>query len=198
MAEMPRILLCDKSPAVCQAFRKVFVDETEIEIVEGDIAQALEMCDAVVSPANSFGFMDGGFDAALSEIFGPLLKEDVQGVIIQQFGGELLVGQAFSVPTEKGCTVIVAPTMRVPKQIMDPADVFLATRAAVRCAARVGVRKLAIPGMGTGTGMVHPVPAAWAMLAAIDDVRNPRGFPTSMHDAKHHHHKTALPKFGGT
>ena len=47
--------------------------------IEGDITQI--ECDAMVSPANSFGFMDGGLDYALSERFGWDLEKRLQKII---------------------------------------------------------------------------------------------------------------------
>jgi hypothetical protein len=44
--------------------------------------------------------------------------------------------------------LIVAPTMRVPKIITDPADVMLATRAAVRVAWDFKFEHIVMPGMG--------------------------------------------------
>jgi O-acetyl-ADP-ribose deacetylase (regulator of RNase III) len=38
-------------------------------------------CDAVVSPANSFGFMDGGIDALYARHFGPDLQPRLQHLI---------------------------------------------------------------------------------------------------------------------
>lgn len=195
---LPRIVLCDTNKAVISAFLKVFVDDHNVEVVEGSIVD--QLVDAVVSPANSFGFMDGGVDTVYSAFFGPLLQENLQVAIRNLFDGEMLVGQAASIMTghDKIGILIAAPTMRVPKQIFDPADVYLATRAALRLAMKLPIKSIALPGMGTGTGQIHPIPAAWCMKAAIDDLGHPLDFPGSIHEAKHHHHKLPLPKFGGT
>jgi O-acetyl-ADP-ribose deacetylase (regulator of RNase III) len=195
---MDRIVLCDTNKAVVSAWLKVFVDHRDIEIVEGSIID--QKVDAVVSPANSFGFMDGGADAVYLEKFGPIIQENVQVAIRDLFDGELLVGQAVAAETgQPGIAILIAaPTMRVPKQIHDPADVFLATRAALRLALKLPIRSIAFPGMGTGTGLIHPVPAAWCMRAAIEDARTPLEFPASTHEAAHRHFKLPLPRFGGT
>ncbi|CAN5727080.1 hypothetical protein BH11MYX3_BH11MYX3_36990 [soil metagenome] len=55
--------------------------------------------DAIVSPANSFGFMDGGIDAVYTYQFGEGLQHRLQDVIKRDFGGELPVGSAAIVPT---------------------------------------------------------------------------------------------------
>lgn len=194
MIELPRILLCDINPAVCQAWRKIFVDEPEVEVIEGSIVDVT--ADAVVSPANSFGFMDGG---VYTDFFGPIVQERVQTLIRAEFDGELLVGQAVMVETDHQRIphLIAAPTMRIPQQIYDPADVYLATRAALRCAVENGIRVVAFPGMGTGCGMIHGVPAAWCMHSAFHDVREPLAFPGSISEARHWHYKLPMPSIGG-
>jgi O-acetyl-ADP-ribose deacetylase (regulator of RNase III) len=101
---------------------------------------------------------------------------------LQQFQ-ELLVGSAIVVPTYSEAIrfLIVAPTMRVPKIITDPADVMLATRAAVRMACNFRMDHIAMPGMGTGCGQVRSDIAARAMRAGIeaglrDTPRRPYGW----------------------
>ena len=55
---------------VCDDF-KHFMDNMEVE--------------CVVSPANSYGLMDGGYDRAISEWFGFDLMKKVQGYIIANY-----------------------------------------------------------------------------------------------------------------
>ena len=42
----------------------------QLQISYGDIFKGAPAADAIVSPANSFGFMDGGIDYAYSDHFG--------------------------------------------------------------------------------------------------------------------------------
>ena len=143
-------------------------------------------CDAVVSPANSFGFMDGGVDYAYSEHFGWHVQAAVQAEIDKLPFSELLVGQALVVPTGNAETpwLVCAPTMRVPKLIQDAFDLTLATRAAVKAALEAGISHLAIPGMGTGCGRVPPHIAAAAMAKGIDYALNPQPRPASWQHAQ--------------
>ena len=103
-----------------------------VTAVEGNILD--HSADAIVSPANSFGFMDGGIDLAYFEHFSWHVQAQVQSEIMMHFDGELLVGQALSVQTgdERFPVLISAPTMRVPMAITDPDHVRMATRAAIR------------------------------------------------------------------
>jgi hypothetical protein len=72
--------------------------------------------DAVVSPANSYGFMDGGVDALYMNHFGHEIQSRVRRQIYDHHAGELLVGVADIVETGHRTIpfLIAAPTMRVP------------------------------------------------------------------------------------
>jgi hypothetical protein len=78
--------------------------------------------DAVISPANSFGFMDGGIDALFTFTLGPRVQERVQAAIRADFDGELPVGCALIVSTRNADIpwCISAPTMRVRTQSAIP------------------------------------------------------------------------------
>ena len=179
------IFLCAVDSRLARAWRQALPQEfgpAVVQVVEGDILSL--PVDAVVSPANSFGFMDGGLDALYTRFFGPQLQERLQRMIRAQADGELLVGQALPVETGHARIpwCISAPTMRVPRRLESAEPAYLATRAAVRCALAAGVASMAIPGMGTGTGGLPPDSAARAMLRGIQDVFFPRLFPASLAD----------------
>lgn len=182
-----RIVLVDRAPELVKAWSDAV---PEYEAICGDILE--HQVDAVVSPANSFGFMDGGIDLAYSTKFGWDVQAKVQRAIRENFDGELLVGQALFVPTgDPGIPhLVAAPTMRVPMQILDPNAVRLATRAAVRLASRAGLRSIAIPGMGTGVGQVKFSWAARMMAAGIADALGPIQHPKSFAVAVDDHFKT--------
>lgn len=167
-------------------------------IVLGSILS--EPVDAVVSPANSFGFMDGGIDRVYTERFGPYVQERLQARIRVQHHGELLVGAAAIVPTDDAHIpyCIAAPTMRVPMVLAETVHPYLATRAALLLVKhgtlddgrpiRNVVRRIAFPGMGTGIGQVPPAICARQMRAAIEAVVLERGsFPASWYDAQTEH-----------
>lgn len=69
-----------------------------VKIHQGSIFDV--KCDAIVSPANSFGFMDGGLDLAISEYFGTHVQERLQKLIQTRHHGELLVELAEVVDTD--------------------------------------------------------------------------------------------------
>jgi O-acetyl-ADP-ribose deacetylase (regulator of RNase III) len=149
----------------------------------GDIFNAYG--EAVVSPANSFGFMDGGIDAVYLKRW-PNIEEKVRKKIRNtQITGELLVGNAIVINT--GAIIydnlIVAPTMRIPGKINDPFNVYLATRAALRVADNFSIRSIVFPGMGTGIGNVDYRVAASYMTKAVRDYLNPPVIPETWKDA---------------
>lgn len=180
------------------AWSDAFAD-TDVRIHRGSILDV--PCDALVSPANSFGFMDGGLDLAYSQHFGWDLQLRLRRLILERHHGELLVGAAAVVETGKSSPslMIAAPTMRVPMRLPeDSINTYLATRAALLAArdgalpngdavaSRIGV--LAIPGMGAGVGRVPPGLCARQMRAAYDAVLvSPAGLPSSWAEASHDH-----------
>lgn len=180
-----KIVLCAVDTRLAEAWRRALPQpfgSSAVLVVDGDILSL--QVDAVVSPANSFGFMDGGLDALYTRFFGPELQERLQRMIREQADGELLVGQALPVETGHARIpwCISAPTMRVPRRLESAEPAYLATRAAVRCALAAGLESMAIPGMGTGTGGLPPESAARAMLRGIQDVFFPQPFPASLAD----------------
>src|SRR5262249_24543069 len=124
-----KIVLTAVDGPLAAAWQRWCGDLRCVEVHQGSIFDVA--CDAVVSPANSFGFMDGGIDRLFPEFFGPGLQEAVQACIRGCHDGELLVGQADLVPTGHARIpyVIAAPTMRVPTALGLSIHSYLAARA---------------------------------------------------------------------
>lgn len=183
---------------VVSAWEEHFQGYAQVSVQAGSILEV--DCDALVSPANSFGYMDGGLDMLISEFFGWHVQERLQDLIRNKHHGELLVGVAEIVPTDNARIpfVISAPTMRVPMILSDTVNVYLATRAVILLVlhgrfpdgrpVNEDVHTVAVPGMGTGVGRVPPNTCARQMKAAVDDVllKNSR-FPPSWHEAQIKH-----------
>ena len=109
-----KITLIDTNPKLIEAWREFFADAENVNIVEGDLTTVT--CDAIVSPANSFGFMNGGVDYAISERLGWHIEKELQQKIKELPEGELLVGKAMVLVTGDPQIpfLISAPTMRIP------------------------------------------------------------------------------------
>jgi O-acetyl-ADP-ribose deacetylase (regulator of RNase III) len=173
---MVTVHLRDISAGVVKAWEQAFADTPEVRVSRGDIFES--PADAIVSPANSFGFMDGGIDLLYSRHFGWELEARLRSLLSDQHYGELPVGQAVVLATghESIPFLVSAPTMRVPMRIGGTANVYLAFRAALIAVlshnARAGapIQSLLVPGMGTGVGDVAPEQAARQMRLAYDAI----------------------------
>ena len=106
-----RIHLCSIDESLAQAWETYCGELDGIEVHRGNILN-LDV-DAVVSPANSFGFMDGGIDMVYSQHFGWNVQQQLQNQIRHLHHGELLVGMADIVETKASNIpyLIAAPTM---------------------------------------------------------------------------------------
>lgn len=177
-----KIHLVDINEDLTKAWQKVFHDVQEVSVHHQSIFEL--SCDAIVSPANSFGFMNGGIDFAISKNLGWHIEKKLQEKIRNQFYGELLVGQATVVSTdvESFPYLISAPTMRTPMTILRSPNVYLATKAILTLLRngtfedgtpiREKINSVAIPGLGTGVGQVPPLLCARQMRIAWEDVVN--------------------------
>lgn len=167
-----KIYLAYRDEPLGDAWRESF-DGQAVEIVEQDIT-TLE-CDAVVSPANSFGFMDGGLDWALSDRFGWDLQDKLQAQIKALPERELLIGRTLVLPTGDPSIpwLISAPTMRVPMSfnIATSVNAYLAMKAILVAAmAHDEIDSVTIPGLCTGVGRMPPTTSAHQMFAAYDEI----------------------------
>jgi O-acetyl-ADP-ribose deacetylase (regulator of RNase III) len=149
-----------------------------------------QQTDCVVSPANSFGYMDGGIDALYTRYFGPKLQQRLQQTIQCSFRGELLVGQSILLETghEKIPYMISSPTMRLPTKLpKNTENPYLAMRATLIKLLQnpdKNISTVSIPGFGTGVGGVDPVLCAAQVRRAIDDIWLDKfTFPTNFNDA---------------
>jgi O-acetyl-ADP-ribose deacetylase (regulator of RNase III) len=165
-----KLHLRDRNAAVVDAWRRQFSGLDNVEVTQGDIFDV--NADAVVSPANSFGFMDGGIDLVYSKRFGWDLQKRLQALLRAEHAGELPVGQAVLVETYSSEVpwLISAPTMRVPMDISGTANAFLALRAALLAARRHAgeprIQTILCPGLGTAIGRMPPERAARQMAHA--------------------------------
>ncbi|MBZ0296666.1 MAG: macro domain-containing protein, partial [Anaerolineae bacterium] len=128
-----RLILVDPNPALCEAWKEYFSELPRADVVMGKFQQIKEF-DCMVSPANSFGLMDGGVDAAIIDFFGGGLMRDVQQHILHEYLGEQPVGTSFVIGTGHADHPWLAhtPTMRVPMDIARTDNVYLAMWALLR------------------------------------------------------------------
>lgn len=166
------IYLIDRNKEMCDEWMKLFKNDPDVIVLNDDFFS--KKVDCVVSPANSFGFMDGGLDGVISQKLGWIVQTRVQKSIKENFGGELLVGQALLVETGDIDTpyCMSAPTMRVPMILDKTPNVYLAAKAIFTLfkSEQNIIRTITISGLGTGVGRVPFNICARQMKQAYDDV----------------------------
>ena len=137
-----------------------------ITVKQGDITKI--RCDAVVNPANSFGYMGGGIAGALKRVGGEIIEKQA----VRQ--APIPVGTAIA--TTAGnlfCNYVIhAPTMERSAMKIQPENVARATRAALNLAKELQVKTVVLPGMGTGVGNVSETDAARVMFDVVKDFRH--------------------------
>lgn len=171
-----RIILKARDYALVHAWQVAFRGASNVEASQGSIM--LEHADAIVSPANSFGYMDGGIDLVYSQHFGWNLEKALRQHLIAQYDGELPVGQAVIIATGRDDVrfLVSAPTMRVPMNVSASTNAYLAFRAALvairnhNAAGRERIASVLCPGLGTGEGRMPPERCARQMRSAYDAI----------------------------
>lgn len=166
-----RILIRDMNPAVAEALLSAFADVADVEVVCEDIFAAGPV-DAIVSPANSHGWMDGGIDLAYLKRFGDDLERRLKLVIRRDHEGLLPIGQALAIETGASDIpwMISAPTMEVPMAVRYSQNAYKAFRATLLLARERGFGTLLCPGFCTLTGRMVPEQASRQMRQAWDEV----------------------------
>ena len=124
---------------------------------KGDITQI--NCDAIVNPANSFGYMGGGVAGAIKRIGGNEIEREAISKAPIRIGKAIFTTSG-SLPCK---FVIHSPTMEKPAMRIGVGNVRLATKAALELGIKLNLKKIAIPGMGTGVGRVPVEDAAKAI-----------------------------------
>jgi len=147
-------------------------------VVEGDYFS--RPAAAMVSAANSFGFMDGGLDAAIRDVLGFAVQQRAQRVIVERHHGELPVGAAELIDTDddRWPVLVIAPTMRVPENVNQTLNAYLAFRAALLACRRANIESVVCCGLGTGIGGMEPQRAAVQMRMALLHASGPARIPS--------------------
>jgi len=166
------LILCDINADLCHEWRSRF-RRHGVDVQHGDFFDVA--ADAYVSPANSHGIMDGGFDLLLRARF-PGVDVRVQREIDQR-GGMLPIGHAVIVETGDWDVpyLVSVPTMERPSRIAHTNNVYLAMRGLLKTVYDFNTRmdspiqSLAIPGLGTGVGAMPPSIAAAQMIEAYEE-----------------------------
>ena len=139
--------------------------QPKIEVKQGSITTC--EVEAIVNPANSFGYMGGGVAGVIKKVGGQVIEDEAIAQAPVQVG-EAVLTSAGDLICHK---IIHAPTMHSPAEKTDAHKVFCATKAALELADKEGFKSIAMPGMGTGVGGLNKLEAAKVIVKAIKCVK---------------------------
>lgn len=170
--------LVTNSAGMAEAWKVAFRGYENVAVYCTDFRAFIEQhpeIDAVVSPANSYGLMDGGFDKAITDAFGRELAEKVRECILKRFCGEQPVATSLSVPIpgREDMLLIHTPTMRVPSHIVDPMVAYQCMRTSLIEAMRTSREQIVIPAFGGECGLLPFMKIAQLMWEAYRQVSKP-------------------------
>jgi len=179
------IFLVDRGAELVARWSQEFAPFPEVVARRGDFFA--RPADALVSPANSFGVMDGGLDLALRDRLGLAVEQAVQARLRERWHGELPVGAAEIVVTGHATWpwLVCAPTMRVPENVSRTLNAYLAFRAALLAVRRHNERSpgaridsLVCSGLATGVGRLEPGRCAVQMRIAYESLLGSADLPS--------------------
>jgi O-acetyl-ADP-ribose deacetylase (regulator of RNase III) len=168
---LEQVTLVGTDGALVAAWAAEFAAYPAVRVVHGSIFET--DANTLVSPANSFGIMDGGLDGKLRDYFGESVEKAVRERIREQFHGELPVGLAAVVETghARHPYLISAPTMRYPADVSHSVNAYLATKSTLSVAiAHPAQLRIALPGFCALTGGMSPTQVARQMRIAYERV----------------------------
>lgn len=157
-------------------YLKVYFEDLEnVILVNNDFESFIKenKVQCVVSPANSFGLMDGGYDLALTNWYGNQLQERVQKYIIDNYFGEQPVGSSFIIETNKDNQLLIhTSTMRIPERIKDEKVIYQCMRTTLMLAKDNNIESILIPMFGGSAGGVNPQTIAKLMRLGYDQLQD--------------------------
>lgn len=171
-----KIFLLDQKAIMQDSWSAYFYNEPNVSVFCETLDNFLShtKVDCVVSPGNSYGLMDGGFDQALSEYFGWELQNQVQEYILKKFRGEQPIATSFIIDTDKDKVKLIhTPTMRIPFPVKDPMIVYQCMRTTLMTALESTIDSIVIPAFCGGWGNVSPKVIGRLMYEAYKQVMNP-------------------------
>ena len=170
-----KIYIVDIGSETVDTFSETFKDYSNVTVLLDDLMDFFhehqDEIDCLVSPANSFGHMTGGYDARLSDILGWDFQLEVQAYINKNFNGEQPVGTSFIIKTHlPHLSLIHTPTMRYPSRIHDNTVIYRCMESTLLCALKNNIKCIVIPVFGGACGGLSPDITSKRMLEAYQDL----------------------------
>jgi len=129
-----------------------------------------------VSPANSLGYMDGGIDESLSEMFpsiGKKVRDQIEkhGKIWNKTFRYLPIGSAIIIPIDQNRSLISAPTMLTPQDVRHTKNAYYATMATLYTISKTPYKNIDVilTSMCCGCGAMSGKKSVEQILNAIKD-----------------------------
>jgi O-acetyl-ADP-ribose deacetylase (regulator of RNase III) len=138
-----------------------------VDFLNCDLKKLVEekMIDIIISPANSYGAMTGGIDIDICELDNSIQKKVYERVKISHYFDMdnepyIPVGICEPIKINHNLTLLMAPTMKHPKDISETNNIFLAFNAILICLQSLQYHyhhkkiTIACPCLGTGCGNI--------------------------------------------
>lgn len=170
-----KIYIIEKNKEKFSKLVPYFDDLENVILVNTDFETFMKNNDVecVVSPANSFGLMDGGYDMAITKWYGKEIQQKVQNYILEKYYGEQPVGTSFIIDINENEKLIHTTTMRTPEKIKDETIIYQCMRMTLITAIQNNIHSILIPMFGGLTGDVPPQNIAKMMRYAYDQIQKP-------------------------
>jgi O-acetyl-ADP-ribose deacetylase (regulator of RNase III) len=125
---------------------------------------------AYISPANGYGYMQGGIDYYLNHHVLIDVEKKVREKIEGYYPDSVPIGTSLMVKYNESNYLICSPTMKFPSNIEGTDNVYRAFYSALGVVAKYPeIEYLVVPGMGTSCGGLSPEEAVQQMWQAYQD-----------------------------
>jgi O-acetyl-ADP-ribose deacetylase (regulator of RNase III) len=178
---LPQFIFFDIKKDFIDKYRFVLENKIENSIfLHEDLKSLLQkniFVNAIVSPANSYGFMTGGIDTDINNILNnvePIVKQKIEQVgSLDNSGRSVLPVGKCIVIQRNNYFLFVSPTMVMPNKLpKDTPNICLAFHSILKQAfilSRQGIKLvIACPCLGTGIGQIDPTDSAKQILGAYN------------------------------
>ena len=168
-----KIYLIERNKEKFKYLVPYFDEQEDVVLINSDFRTFLQnnQVECIVSPANSSGFMTGGYDLAIIEYFGREVQDKVQKYILQNLNGNQPVGTSFIIDINDEHKLIHTPTMDRPSKIKDESVVYQCMKQTLLTAKQNNIESILIPMFGGATGGLKPQVIARMMRYAYDEIK---------------------------
>ena len=178
MVDNINFIIIDRNEDTINAFKERFSEYNNFNCVHGDIL-TVKKADCIVSPANSYGMMDGGVDSTISYTLDYIDKILVRPMINKKYYGEQPIGTCMVIPTNNNRYKYLAhtPTMTLPCNVASTRNTYFAFRALLTEILNHNIKHndihtVLMTPFCCGIGRMHPKESSRQTLIAYHLVKN--------------------------